>query len=411
MLSLRANFSWTIAGNVGYAVTQWGCIVVLAKLLSPTMVGQYALALAVSAPVLMFTNLKLRSAIATDAAGDYAFSDYLGLRIVMTAIAMAVVVGIALLSGYDATTVTIILIVGLAKSVDAISDLYYGLYQQIEQMDVITISQLLNGALTLAAMGGLVYATRSLVAGAIGSLVGSVVALAGIVVPANRLRHPSVQHTRPRFDARVMRRLTWLTLPLGISTALGSLRTNVPRYAIEHYLGTYHLGLYAALAYFMVAGGIVVNALGQSATPRLAKYHRDGNAAGFNTLLWRLLGMGTLLGLSGVAAVAVAGPWLLRLFYNATYARESDALLWLMVATAVTYAYIFLGTAVSAMRLFKVQVPIGVVALSVLATTVVPLVKLYGLTGAAWSLIAASVVEGGLYVVLISSRVRQAVIA
>ena len=67
-LSLRKNFTWTFAGNAIYAASQWGQLVVLAKLGTPETVGQIALALAICAPVIMFANLQLRSVQATIAA-------------------------------------------------------------------------------------------------------------------------------------------------------------------------------------------------------------------------------------------------------------------------------------------------------------------------------------------------------
>src|SRR4051794_16358727 len=66
-LSLRANFTWTFVGNVIYAACQWGMLVVLAKVARPETVGNFALALAVTAPVIMLTNLQLRAVQATDA--------------------------------------------------------------------------------------------------------------------------------------------------------------------------------------------------------------------------------------------------------------------------------------------------------------------------------------------------------
>ena len=80
-LSLRLNFAWTFVGNVVYAGCQWGMLVVLAKLGSPARVGEFALALAVTAPILMFTNLALRAVQATDSRQEYTFGDYLGLRL------------------------------------------------------------------------------------------------------------------------------------------------------------------------------------------------------------------------------------------------------------------------------------------------------------------------------------------
>ena len=81
---LRVSFSWTLAGNVVYAATQFGVLSVLAKLGSAAVVGQYALALAIAAPVFMFTNLQLRGVQATDARQEFGFPDYFTLRTLST---------------------------------------------------------------------------------------------------------------------------------------------------------------------------------------------------------------------------------------------------------------------------------------------------------------------------------------
>src|SRR6476660_1556484 len=80
-LSLRSNFSWTFAGNVVYAACQWGMLSALAKLGNPELVGQFALALAVTSPVFMLANLQLRGVQATDAQSQYTFADYLRVRV------------------------------------------------------------------------------------------------------------------------------------------------------------------------------------------------------------------------------------------------------------------------------------------------------------------------------------------
>ncbi len=45
--SLRADFSWMFAGNAIYASGQFATLMLLAKLLRPELVGQYALGLAI----------------------------------------------------------------------------------------------------------------------------------------------------------------------------------------------------------------------------------------------------------------------------------------------------------------------------------------------------------------------------
>src|SRR5438876_268553 len=59
-LSLRGNFCWSLVGNVIYAACQCGILMTISRLGSPEMLGQFALGLAVTTPVLAFGNLKAK---------------------------------------------------------------------------------------------------------------------------------------------------------------------------------------------------------------------------------------------------------------------------------------------------------------------------------------------------------------
>ncbi|MCY7273611.1 MAG: lipopolysaccharide biosynthesis protein, partial [Phormidesmis sp. CAN_BIN44] len=134
-LTLRHNFSWTFLGNVVYAGCQWAMLVVLAKLGTPEMVGQFTLGLAVTAPMMLLCNLQLRAIQATDTQRQYQFSDYFSLRLVTTTLALVMIVGVVLLGGYRGDTAWIILTIGIAKAIESISDVFYGFLQQQERMD------------------------------------------------------------------------------------------------------------------------------------------------------------------------------------------------------------------------------------------------------------------------------------
>mgnify|MGYP000645735256 CR=1 FL=1 len=99
-LSLRRNVSWTLVGNLIYTSCNGGMLVILAKLGNPMMVGQLALALAITTPVFTFSNLQLSTVQATDAKYEYLFSDYLGLRVITMALALLVILGITLMVKY-----------------------------------------------------------------------------------------------------------------------------------------------------------------------------------------------------------------------------------------------------------------------------------------------------------------------
>lgn len=407
-LTLRRNFSWTFAGNVVYAACQWGMLVVLAKFGSPEMVGQFTLGLAVTAPVVMFTNLQLRGVQATDARQQYVFGDYLGLRLISTGLALLIIVGITLIAGYRRETSLVILVVGLAKAFESISDVFYGLIQQHERMDRIAISMMIKGPISLLMFGIGVYLTHSVLWGAVGLAIAWGLVLIGYDIRSGALilntysQEPQVEVTgypelavalRPRWQLKILGKLTWLALPLGFVMMLISLNINIPRYFIERYLGERELGFFAAISYLLVLSGMLVSALGQSASPRLAKYYAVGNSTAFRTLLLKLVGIGALLGGAGVLVAVVAGREILTLIYRPDYAEYADLFVLLMVATAISDVTSFLGYGMTAARYFRIQMPLFVLVTSTSAIACFWLVPSIGLRGAAIALLIAAIVQ------------------
>lgn len=388
--SLRRNFSWTFTGNVVYAACQWGMLMILSKVGSPEMVGQFALGTAITTPVLMLTNLNLRVVQATDAREEYGFGDYLGLRLISTVIAFLVIVVIVGFSAYPWETAGVILIMGLAKAFESVSDVCYGLLQHHERMDRIARSMMIKGGLSVGTFALLVLITNRLVWGVAGLAATWAIVLltydftsAALIL---RRDDRALQWIAPRWNTATLFKLFRLSLPLGFVMMLFSLNTNIPRYFIAHYWGERTLGIFAAMAYLLVAGTTVVAALGQSASPRLSKYYAQQNKKAFRALLLKLVGIGAGLGGIGVVIALLAGKKILTVLYGPEYAQH-DVFLWIMVAAAIGYVVSFLGYGITATRQFhRFTIPYIIVTVTALiaSSTLIPS---NGLIGAAWTLL------------------------
>lgn len=356
--SLRLNFSWTLAGNIVYGGTQWGILVLLARLGSTEAVGVFSLGLAITAPIMLFSSLQLRAVQATDARLDFQFQDYAGLRIVMTIIAACVifVVGRALYRGETALTIAAF---ALSKGIDSLSDIVYGLWQQQERMDLIAKSLMLRGALALAAAAVCFAVSHAVWITVCGMATAWAVVFAAFDI-RNGITVASEMHqtVMPRFSAARMKRLVCLSLPLGVVTMLISFNSNIPRYMISHYRSVGDLGVFSALAYLPIAGTLIVGALGQSAIPRLALYASQGKTREFRALSHRLLLIGLTLGMCGVLAALAFGQQIITLIYGRAYAQNSQLFVWLMVAAAAGYTASFGGCSLTAARRFRVQLPL-----------------------------------------------------
>lgn len=387
-LSLKANFSWTFIGSTAYTGCLFGVMTVLTHWTTPETVGKYALGLAIASPAVMFGMFQLRTVQATDARDAYALADYFGLRMVAMVVVAGVVAGYALWES-NPVTAWVIFWVGAGKCVDSLSDIVRGYFQKQERMDYSGISMMVKGLVALPTVALVIWWT--------GDIVVATAALAGMwlltffgydLVQAWRLSRQLApvggrpESLWPRFRLSKLASLLWVAFPLGVVMFFIALQPNIPRYVLDAYVDEAAVGFFSAIVYPAVAGALVINSLGQSASPRLARYFVE-NLPAFRHLLLRLLGCAALLGCAYIATVVLIGRPLLRIVYGADYAHYYPEFIILAVALAVQLVSSCFGYAMTASRSFWVQMFLSGVGCSVAAVAALLLIPRWQVRGAA----------------------------
>jgi O-antigen/teichoic acid export membrane protein len=419
-LSLKRNLAWSLAGNAIYVGWEWGMLMALAKLGTPAMVGQFALGLAIAAPLIMFANLHLRHLQGTDARGRFSFAHYWTLRLFTSGAALLVMMGIAVAGGFSRETALVIMAVGLAKCVAQLEDIIYGLLQQHEQMDRLGRSLLLRGPLEFAALTLGVWATGGVLTGVLGlALVRLIVLFSYDLISVRRLLPPAsyagpsprrspLAPVNPPGPGGALRSLVWLALPLALVDTLSSLNVNIPRYLVGHFLGEEELGIFVAMAYVVVGGNMVIVALSLAISPRLAKYYAAGDLASFRRLLFRGAGLVAAGGVAGLLLLFLAGEAFLTWCYRPEYARHTSVFRWLLAGGVAVYLATFLRHAMTAARWLRVQLASYAGHDAALLLAGLLLVPRYGMAGAAWSTCLASWITLTVHGVVIAFILRGA---
>ena len=410
-LSLRRNFSWTLAGSIVSAACQWGMLVLLAKLGTPAVVGRFSLALAITAPPIVFATLNMRTIQATDARRRYELAHYMALRVCALSLAVFYLVLVVMFTRAFFTSAVVILMVAVAKVFDALSDVVYGLLQQRERMDRIAFSRIIQGTLQVSALGSVYWLTRNLPLAAVALAVASGLVTVFYDIPSAiwagdqtrpQLRVPSGNTSKrvtweqfsplmPRWDRIPLLALARLSLPLGMVAIFGALSTNIPRYYIAHDLGEHDLGLFSGMAYLVAAIGMIYGAMLQSAMPRLSvAYQEDGRR--FGRLMRRLMVAALANGLAGLLIAILCGGKLLTLFYRAEYAAHPSVLIWLTVYLTMFMLSSALTAGLSAAQRFDVQPFVIFGQALVTALGCMWFIPKFGLLGAVFGMIAGFVV-------------------
>ena len=402
--TIRENFGWALAGRVVFAACQWGNLAVLAKLGTPEMVGQYALGMAVSMPVIRFLRFKLRVVLATDTGDGSTFIQCVRLTLINTIIGLLIISIIGFLFEHQSVFLIIIL-TAMFLVCESFSELAYGLFQKHECMDRVTKSLVVRGTLTLAALSITLYITEDLVAAVTAMVVAATIVLVGYDMALVRLTRREVYQGamerglyRDVFsfhlsELRSLAPLVLAVLPLGFSALVGTLGNSVPRYFLHGLHGAPALGVFAAIAGLMVPGNVITRSLSEATIARLSRHFAAGDVAGFRRRMFKLVGIVTLVGAGGLAVAFSAGDFILTLLYTAEYAGNTWALMILMTAAAVGLIGTVFGTAVFSMREYWVPLPTNVLGLLVVLAVSFFCVDALGLMGAALAVLAGNLVR------------------
>ncbi len=382
-----------IWGSLVYAATQWLVIVVLARLGTPEDIGLFTLASALSVPMLALSQLSLRQVFITDAANRYDFSDFVILRCGTTAIACLTVVLLGVVLGYRDEPLAAIIAVGIGRGFESISDIYYAPLHKKNRLDVVSVLLMIRGILGVFLVSLTFATTRSIGLASAAFAVACALATAVAHMQSTRVDLWRRTNRRGRWTSRYLTSLAARGLPLGAAQLLVSVNGNMPRYVLERFGGATLLGQYAVLEHFVAAGSLVVNSIGQAATPRLAASHAENDGRQFWTLTVRVLLLASIVGIAGLTLAITYGGQLVLSIYGPGFSLAIAAFPYVMVAALFAFLSSVLGYAMTARSVFIAQIPLFIAVAFVNGLVGFSFVHDWGISGAVAGTIAASIVQ------------------
>lgn len=382
--SVRRSLSWTLFGELSFALSQWLALMVIAKLGSPEALGRYSLGLAVATPIVIFANLHLRPIYVVDVRSRWGFADFLGLRTLLLPLALALVAGVCLARGWSWETAAVVMLVGVVRVSEGASDIYYARAQRAETMDPIGISRALRGVWWIALLAlGLIVANDVVAL----ALVAAAMVLHTLLYDRRKaaaveiLGDPSGTSMRPRFHEKALRSLLREALPIGVAATLLALTANVPAYVLERAHGLAAVGILAAVMSIRQVSSVINMALGNAAIARLAKLAVD-NPRGFWRLLAKLIAVVLLLNGLGLVVLVLFGDLYLRYVYTPEYEAFVPQLVLASIAAVVLGLANILSQTLTALSHFRLQLWINLVVVATAVALSLWLIPARGLDGA-----------------------------
>lgn len=398
-LSLRRNCGWTLAGNGVYLACQYGTLMAVAKLGNPTMVGEFSMALAITAPVVIFSQMQLRNAQITDVKGEYRFADYFFFRLLLTLIALAVIELLTVASGYSGAMALLILLVGSGKAVTSLSDIAYGSMQKHERMDLLSISMMFKGLASLAVFSVSLWAGYGLLCASAGMAAVWAVLLLVYDLPM-QCRVSGEKAALTAWKRTTVKRLFLLSLPLAMAAGLTSVSANIPRYFLEGFHGKHAVAMFSVAAAPLALITVLTGAAAQATQARAAVYYQSGDFSAFKRLVMRVALVYGSITVCCTLVFALLGETLIAILFTPEYQQAASLLVVMSCGLIVSTFAVFGFMLFTAGRMFWLQLAAPVLGILVQVPACWWLAQRYSTTGVAWTVFAKHVVCAGLVFII-----------
>lgn len=253
---------------------QAGLLIVLARLGSPEILGNYSLALAITAPIFVLCEFGLRTVYLTHK-GEQPFSSYLQVR--LCTLALGVFAATAAGALFIPQLVVLLLAVSFLRVADSVGELYSGPLQRHGRLKPILAGFAVNAALTVTVGAAVLVIFQDLLA-----VIGALIVVSGLTTiflfkrPVDKVLAPKGTRSWRKFwlwnanHTAVVR----AGLPTGISWGLLSLLSSIPQYFLVAYFSQVEVGYFAILLYVVVVVEIFLNAVSQSWIPAAKDLYR-----------------------------------------------------------------------------------------------------------------------------------------
>lgn len=380
----RDSYLWnTIAGMVN-AFQSVIILMVITRTNSTYDAGVFALGYSTACLFLTIGNYGMRSYQVTDVTGHFHFGDYLGSRVLscgaMLVVSCAYCLYGRLALGHSAEKTAVILVICLIKMLEAVEDVYFGMYQNQKRLDIASRASGLRLLITTVCFCVLLAVFKNLLlASAVTLAVSALVCLLFLRVT---LAYFPAQREKPRY--RSTGRLLYTCLGVFISAFLSMYIVNAPKYAIDAALPQEMQAYYGYVAMPVFVVGLLNNFLYQ---PILVSLAEDWNSGKLGIFVKRIVKQHLII--AGLTLATLIGGYFLGIpvlswLYNADLTPYLPELMILLLGGGLLAASGFVLILITLIRRQKTLIP-GYGAVAAAAYFLSPiLVGRSGLMGAAW---------------------------
>ena len=325
-------------------------LIIITRICGLKTAGVFSIAYAIANLMLTIGKYGMRNYQVSDVRAEFSFQDYLWSRII-TSVAMVILsIGYACMgiftSNYDWNKVVVIILFCLLKTVDAVEDVYFGLYQKKGRLDVGAKAMTFRLTGTLLVLLVLVTVTKEIILSTTVTCIFSVFLCIWMIATT----YPAFRDNDKPASFRNIRRLLWNCFPLFAGGYLSMYIGNISKYAIDRYMDEEVQACYNFVFMPVFVVGLLSGFAFQPVIGRMATLWKNKEYSKFRRIIFEQLAIVIV-----ITAAALAGAWILgipvlSLLYDTDLTAYKSTLMLLLTGGGFYAAAVFFTVVLTVIR-------------------------------------------------------------
>ncbi len=326
----------------------------------------------------------------------FSFNDYISLRIFTSIISLLLLLSFSLISDFNTYKVLVIMFIMLFRSVEAISDCYYGMEQKNEHLYDAGISLSIKAILGLLVFIIIDYLTKNLLLAILGIVIVNL--LLFVIYDMNKSR--IFINNKIKFTNKNFKKILIVTFPIFVFSFLSIYLTNCQKYVLTYFVSDELQTIFGILimpaTVLSLAGSYIIMPF----VNKLTLLFNTKKINDFNKLVSKLLLALIIIGLLALVVCWFLGIPVLSIIYSTNLNNYKISLLLIIIASIFWGVSLVLSNILTVMGINKSQTIIYLISCIVSTIDSIVLIPRLSINGAVYSYLTSMIICAILYIIL-----------
>ncbi|BFL77522.1 O-antigen/teichoic acid export membrane protein [Staphylococcus sp. AtDRG32] len=394
------NIGYTFIGNVAFSLVKWLTLILIVRLTNPEDVGGYTFAMAITAPITLFTNMRIRLRYVVE--DNLTFKNIRVLRNILNIISLLTILFIGLV--IFPTYLNYFVLVAFTKVLDLQSELYYAILHKKQNFKLISLMQIGKSIIIIVPFAIIVVITKNVNYGLLVQVISQFLWL--VFVERKSIKYKDIESNET--NKKLLFNIFLSGLPLGFVQMINSYNIMIPRYIIENFLSLKLVGVFASISYLLTIIDLFMNAISQNIIVRIKSYVNKKEFIKLSKYINKDIFLySIILGFIVILPVIFLKDLLIGMIYGDFYKHYSNVLLIISFSIIFNFQSWMFDTVLMAFKAYKSQLIVSISTLVISIISSLVLIKYFGIIGASFAIVVITLSQALFKYILVTLNIKN----